>query len=65
MNIETAIEPIFVTKRQAADVLSCSTRHVDRLEEEGLITPIRRGRWVRYSVDDLKSLREKLSQGAK
>jgi DNA-binding transcriptional MerR regulator len=56
------VEPIFLTKQQAAEALSCSVRHLDNLEKEGLLTPIRRGRWVRYAVDDLHALREKLTK---
>jgi DNA-binding transcriptional MerR regulator len=58
-------DPIWVTKAAASILLSCSIRHVDNLEKRGLIKPIRDGRFVRYSVDDLRALRTKLAEGSK
>ena len=46
---EEASQPELLTRQQVADLLQCSTRHIDSLRAAGLMPqPIRLGKWPRY-----------------
>ena len=58
-------EPIYYPPQKAAELLSCSLGHLRNLERDKVLVPLRHKRWVRYSAESLRSLRDKLVSAAK
>lgn len=57
-------EPLLLTLDHAADALSISARTVRRLIDRGELTPIRIGRAVRLSTEDLRAyIDRQITQG--
>lgn len=49
----TTSDIALLTAQEAADLLQVTIRTLQRLESDGVLKPIRIGRAVRYSRDDL------------
>jgi hypothetical protein len=56
MSTTAAELPAYLTKTQAAEQLSCSTKTVDRLERDGFLSPVRHKRFVRYPREQVLAL---------
>jgi excisionase family DNA binding protein len=56
------VTPLLVSPRQAARMLSVCERTLYSLEKAGEIAAVRRGRLVRYSVDELRGWIERASE---
>ncbi len=56
------VTPLLVSPRQAARMLSVCERTLYSLEKAGEIAAVRRGRLVRYSVDELRAWIERASE---
>ena len=57
-------EPIFVSKSEAAKLLSVCTRTLDNLEKDGVITPLRHKRLIRYAVSDIHALQSNMRESS-
>lgn len=44
----------YISRSNAAKMFDCDTQTITNLENEGLINRYGRGRFIRYSVDELK-----------
>lgn len=44
----------YISRANAAKMFDCDTQTIANLENEGLITRYGRGRFIRYSIDELK-----------
>jgi len=56
------VTPLLVSPRQAARMLSVCERTLYSLTKAGEIAAVRRGRLVRYSVDELRAWIERASE---
>lgn len=56
------ITPLLVSPRQAARMLAVCERTLYALTKAGEIAAVRRGRLVRYSVDELRAWIERASE---
>jgi excisionase family DNA binding protein len=56
------VTPLLVSPRQAARMLSVCERTLYSLEKAGEIAAVRRGRLVRYSVEELRAWIERASE---
>lgn len=45
-----AAKPLMLTSKEAAERLKLSTRTLSRLVDDGLLKPLKRGRYVRFAV---------------
>jgi excisionase family DNA binding protein len=59
---QQSIAPLLVSPRLAARMLSLCERTLYSLERAGEIAAVRRGRLVRYSVDELQAWIERASE---
>lgn len=50
-----SLSPLLLDTRDAAKLLACSSGHVRNLVARGELQPIRVGKLLRFSVDDLKA----------
>ena len=56
-------EPLLVDEREAARLLSCSTRTLYNLRKRGELPAIKIGEAVRYDVEDLREFIERAKRG--
>lgn len=52
---ESALQPLLVDTKQAAQLLACSPNHVRNLVERGELSSVRVGKLLRFSVEELRA----------
>lgn len=55
--------PFILTKRELANLLSCTERHIDNLSRRGVLPSVRLGRSVRFRRDAVMASIRKLEGG--
>jgi excisionase family DNA binding protein len=55
--------PFVLTKRELANLLSCTERHIDNLSRRGVLPSVRLGRTVRFRRDAVLASIRKLEGG--